>query len=103
MTPEHVAEQLLEEAADLASRAEALRTFAEAMQEGEEPSESIYPNVVVRLVGENGNAFSILNRVDRALKEAGVDSVQRRAYQDAATSGDYDHLLRVTMEWVTVY
>lgn len=60
-----------------------------------------YPDVVVPLVGEDGNAFAILGRVTRALQDAGVDEVQRKVYYDMATSGDYDHLLRVTMQWVT--
>ena len=61
-----------------------------------------YPSVYVPLVGEDGNAFMILGRVDRALREAGVDKAERDAYQAEATSGDYGHLLRTTMEWVNI-
>lgn len=56
-----------------------------------------YPNVKVKLVGENGNAYAILGRVSRALRKAGIDP---KEYHAAATAGDYDNLLRVTMEYV---
>ena len=61
-----------------------------------------YPNVYVPLVGEDGNAFMILGRVERALRDAGVSKEERDAYQNEATSGDYGHLLRTTMEWVSI-
>jgi hypothetical protein len=60
------------------------------------------PNVTVRLVGTDGNAFSILARADWALERAGVTDHDREAFRAAATSGDYDHLLRTAMEWVEV-
>ena len=60
-----------------------------------------FPDVHVKLVGEDGNAFAIMGRVMRALRKAGHgDAV--KAYTDAATSGDYNNLLRVTMETVSV-
>ena len=61
-----------------------------------------YPDVIVPLVGEDGNAFAILGRVEKALRRAGVDRDERQAFQNEATSGDYDHLLRTVMEWVLV-
>lgn len=60
-----------------------------------------YPDVKVKLVGEDGNAYLILGRTVRALKKAGhADAVE--VYKKAATAGDYDNLLRVTMETVDV-
>ena len=56
--------------------------------------------IEVDLVGEDGNAYAILGRVQKALKAAGVDKDERDAYFAEATSGDYNHLLRVTMDWV---
>lgn len=54
---------------------------------------------VCRLVGEDGNAYSIIARVSKALRRAGQgDKVAE--YQARATSGDYDNLLAVTMEYV---
>ena len=60
-----------------------------------------FPGAKVRLVGEDGNAFSILGRVSKALKRAGATAEQVEAYHAEATSGDYDHLLRVTMAWTS--
>jgi len=56
----------------------------------------------VKLAGEDGNAFAIMGRVQGALREAGADAEYIGKYQDEATSGDYDHLLQVTMEYVEV-
>lgn len=74
--------------------------------EDEEPDDdpsAKYPHVHVKLSGEDGNAFSIIGRVDRALKTAGVSSDARKEYREEATAGDYDNLLATTAGWVTVY
>jgi hypothetical protein len=57
--------------------------------------------VEVQLVGMDGNAFSILGRVSRALRQAGYSQEARDAYQAAATGGDYDTVLAVTLDWTT--
>jgi hypothetical protein len=51
----------------------------------------------VRLVGEDGNAFSIMGRVKKALRRAGADKEYIDKYLNEATSGDYDHLLVVSI------
>lgn len=56
------------------------------------------PDVQVRLVGEDGNAFSILGRCTRAMKRAGHTD-QVATFLDEAKSGDYYHLLNTCMEW----
>ena len=61
-----------------------------------------FPEVEVELIGEDGNAFAILGKVQKALRRAGVDAEQIAEYKAEATSGDYDHLLAVTMDWVEV-
>ncbi|EAK7632280.1 hypothetical protein MQX13_001475 [Campylobacter coli] len=43
-----------------------------------------YPNVYVKLVGEDGNAFSILARVSNALKKAGVSKEEISQFQKEA-------------------
>ncbi len=60
-----------------------------------------YPDVSVKLAGEDGNAFFILSRVKRALERAGHKEAAEQ-YMEEAMSGDYDHLLRTTMEYVAV-
>lgn len=52
---------------------------------------------------EDGNAFVIMGRVAKALKRAGYSQEEIKRYIDEATSGDYNHLLAVTMKRVEVY
>ncbi len=61
-----------------------------------------YPDVHVRLVGQDGNAFAILGRVMGALREAGVPDEERKRFEREATAGDYDELLATCMRWVDV-
>ena len=61
-----------------------------------------FPEVVVQLSGEDGNAFAILGTVRRALKRAGVDAEAVDEFQAEASSGDYGHLLTTVMKWVRV-
>ncbi len=61
-----------------------------------------YPEVSVRLSGNDGNAFAILGAVRKALRKAGVSQDEVTAFQEQATSGDYNHLLQTAMKWVNV-
>lgn len=65
-----------------------------------------YPEVTVRLVGEDGNAFAIIGRVSRELKRQIPGDAGRRAAAEfgarAMESGSYDALLRLCMSWVNV-
>jgi hypothetical protein len=54
----------------------------------------------VRLAGEDGNAWAIMGRVARGLRKAGNPPEVIDEYQRLATSGDYDNLLRVSMDHV---
>ena len=64
-------------------------------------SEVKYPQVKVKLVGEDGNAFAIMGRVITALKKAGVSAEEISLYQKESMSGDYDNLLMTAMRWVS--
>ena len=59
-----------------------------------------YPNIKVKLSGEDGNAFSIIGRVLKAMKKAKVSEEERTQFKKEAMSGDYDNLLQVVMSWV---
>ena len=61
-----------------------------------------YPQVKVELVGQDGNAFSIIGRVTGAMRRAGLTVEQRNEFTTEATSGDYDHLLQTVMEYVNI-
>ena len=62
--------------------------------------QSKYPNVFVALVGEDENAFAIVERVQRALREAGVPTDEVKAFTVEACSGDYYHLLETVLRTV---
>ena len=61
-----------------------------------------YAHVTVRLVGEDGNAYFILGRVSKALRDAGVTKAEIDTFIAEATAGDYDALLQAVMRWVDV-
>lgn len=58
-------------------------------------------DVVVKLVGADGNAFAILGKVSKALRQHGYAHLVAD-YTNEAMSGDYDHLLQTTMRYVSV-
>lgn len=60
-----------------------------------------YPEVQVRLVGEDGNAYAIVGRVTTALRRHGVAVTMIDAFRSEAYGGDYDNLLRTCLEWVS--
>jgi len=66
----------------------------------EDPTQPRYPEVQVQLSGQDGNAFAILGRTAKALRQAGVAQEEIDNFFAEATSGDYDHLLQTTMRWV---
>jgi len=56
----------------------------------------------VKLVGQDGNAFAIMGKVSAALKRAGADKEYIDKYIEESTSGDYDNLLIVAMEYADI-
>lgn len=65
-------------------------------------SEVKYPEIEVQLVGEDGNAFYIIGRVQNALRRGGVPAEEVSEFANEAMSGDFDHLLATCMKWVDV-
>lgn len=61
-----------------------------------------YPTINIPLVGEDGNAFSILGRVKRIMRRAGLPDTEWEAFHAEATSGNYDNLLLTVMKWFSV-
>lgn len=57
--------------------------------------------IEVKLIGEDGNAFNVLGKVVKALKRNGYEGLVEN-YKKDAMSGDYDNLLKVTMEYVEI-
>jgi hypothetical protein len=61
-----------------------------------------YPEVRVKLVGGDGNAFAIIGGVIQAMRSAKLPDDEIKQFRDEAMSGDYDHLLRTCIKWVEV-
>lgn len=61
-----------------------------------------YPDITVKLTGQDGNALAIIGGVMEALRRGGVGAEEVRAFVAEATSGDYVHVIRTAMRWVEV-
>jgi hypothetical protein len=57
------------------------------------------PKPILKLLGEDGNAFFILGKARRVAKKNGLDWEKIKA---EATSGDYDNLLATMMKYFEV-
>ena len=63
---------------------------------------SKYPDIHVQLSDEDGNAFVIIARIRRALREAGINGDEIESFATEAMSGDYDNVLATAGRWVAV-
>jgi len=54
----------------------------------------------IKLVGENGNAYAIMNRTIVGLRRARFSQSKIDEYLRRATSSNYSNLLTVTLEYV---
>ncbi len=61
-----------------------------------------FPEVEVKLSGQDGNAFAIIGRVQAAMRRAKISAEDIREFRKEAMSGDYDYLLQTVMNTVTV-
>lgn len=53
-----------------------------------------------QIVGKDGNAFAVMGRALLGMKHAGYSAELREQYQRECLSGDYDHMLAVTLDYV---
>ena len=60
-----------------------------------------HPDIHINLIGEDGNAFAILGRVRRAMRNAGIMD-EWDEFHAQATSGSYDDLLVTVMQWFAI-
>lgn len=62
-----------------------------------------YPNIRVKLIGENGNVFNLMGIIAKALRKNGVGGPELSKFtSEVMFAGGYDDALRIMMEWVTV-
>lgn len=60
-----------------------------------------YTDAVVQLTGQNGNAILILGLVRRGILHSNHPELADQ-FMNEATDGDYDHLLRTCMRYVSI-
>ena len=61
-----------------------------------------YPEIKIKLIGKDGNAFAILGRCYQAMRKNECTKEQIEEFQKEAASGDYDHLLQTCIKYFTV-
>lgn len=61
-----------------------------------------YPDVKVRLTGTDGNAFSVMGRVGKAIADKHGIAAKNVFYDEAAACESYDALLVLVMKTVEV-
>lgn len=59
-----------------------------------------FPEITVPLSGEDGNAFSIIGRTIKAMRQGGVSGEDITVFRAEALSDDYDHVLQTVMKIV---
>lgn len=52
------------------------------------------------LIGIDGNAFSVMGYVTRAMRETGFSPEETKVYRDDAMSSDYNHLICVSADMI---
>ncbi|MCV2891270.1 DUF6900 domain-containing protein [Ruegeria aquimaris] len=63
------------------------------------PSAPLYPQLHLRLIGEDGNAFAILGRAKRLMQTHGLQPTEIERFLTQAKAGDYNHLLETCHRW----
>ena len=61
-----------------------------------------FKHVIVNLWGVDGNSFIIMGVVKQALQRAGCPHLKISFFLSQCMSGDYENLLAVCNEWVTL-
>ncbi|MFJ4010923.1 hypothetical protein [Streptomyces sp. NPDC090026] len=66
------------------------------------PEAPQYPDVTVQLSGEDGNVYSVIGRVQQALRRADHREAATEFSQAARSSRSYDEVLQLAMRTVDV-
>ena len=60
------------------------------------------PRYDVDVTPNDGNVFSVMGATIKALRREGCTPQEIADYTKDVTSGDYNHALQVTMQWVNL-
>ena len=66
------------------------------------PSHALYPNIKVKLIGEDSNAFALIGLVRKALRDHKVPAPIIAEFIQEATAGDYSNLLNTISNYVEI-
>lgn len=61
-----------------------------------------HPSIVVQISGEDGNVFSVVGSVKKALQAAHLDKAEIDTFVEEALAYDYVNAIYVCMKWVDV-
>lgn len=67
-----------------------------------EPTEPLFPNIEVKLIGENSSVKNILRVCEKAMKKSGLSEREIEKFMTEAQKGDYNHLLCTCLRWFDV-
>jgi len=81
---------------------EALKYFNEEKTEANNAKKEETTKPACKLIGEDGNVFSIIGRVKAALKRAGLEDKAKEFSKRAMNAGSYNEVLNMTHEYVEV-
>ena len=62
----------------------------------------VHPEITVKLIGTDGNAFALLGKMQAEMRRAKVPAGEIEEFMEEATAGDYNHLLATCTKWVNV-
>ena len=62
----------------------------------------LFPEVTVKLVGSNGNAFNIIGLCNKEARKQKVPADKINEFMDEAMASDYSNLLRTCMKWFNI-
>jgi len=57
---------------------------------------------VVKLIGKDGNVFSIIGNVSKSLKKAGLSDYAEEFRNRVFNGSSYDHVLNIVQEYVEI-
>lgn len=87
------------------ARLEALRAITSQIldEQAQKPKGPKFPDVNLKLSGQDGNVFLIIGRVRRALQRGGATEEDLKEFTDEINNScSYDEALQTVMRWVEV-
>lgn len=62
-----------------------------------------YENIEIQLSSVDGNAFSIIGKCLKSMKESDLPKSEQNKFLKEATASNYDNLIQVCMKWFYVW